>query len=92
MEMVTITNKHGESITLGNAAPYYLEILDGVGGVPINIESQKSPYQDGSTYIDSVFGDRSISIEGMIITRNSSLRHSSFIGHHFVYVAHFFAS
>lgn len=31
MEKVTITNKHGESITLGNAAPYYLEILDGVG-------------------------------------------------------------
>ena len=72
MEIVTITNKHGESITLGNAAPYYLEILDGVGEVPINIESQKSPYQDGSTYIDSVFGDRSISIEGMIITRDSS--------------------
>jgi hypothetical protein len=35
MEKVTITNKHGESITLGNAAPYYLEILDGVGEVSI---------------------------------------------------------
>ena len=71
MEKVTITNKHGESITLGNAAPYYLEILDGVGEVSISIESQKSPYQDGSTYIDSVFENRAISIEGMIVTRNN---------------------
>lgn len=71
MEKVTITNKHGESITLGNAAPYYLETLDGVGEVPVSIESQKSPYQDGSTYIDSVFENRAISIEGMIVTRDN---------------------
>jgi len=36
-----------------------------------SIESQKSPYQDGSTYIDSVFENRAISIEGMIVTRNN---------------------
>jgi hypothetical protein len=71
MEKITIKNKHGESITLGNAAPYYLETLDGVGEVPVSIESQKSPYQDGSTYIDSVFENRAISIEGMIVTRDN---------------------
>lgn len=71
MEKIVITNKSGESITLGNQAPYFLEILDGTGDVPVTIESQKAPKQDGSTYIDNTLENRAISIEGMIITRNN---------------------
>ncbi|MEY8414808.1 phage tail family protein [Tissierella praeacuta] len=69
MEKVVIINRNGESITLGNTAPFYLEKIDESLGV--DIESQKSPKQDGSTYIDNTLGIRSISIEGMIITRNN---------------------
>ncbi len=69
MDELIITNQKGESITLGNQAPYFLEVLDGIGEVPVVIESQKSPYQDGSTYIDNTLENRAITIEGMIVTK-----------------------
>nr|WP_285874191.1 phage tail family protein [Halalkalibacter oceani] len=66
-----ITNKNGESIILGNQAPYFLEMLDGAAEVPVTIESQKAPKQDGSTYIDNTLENRSITMEGMIVTKNN---------------------
>lgn len=69
MDELIITNQKGESITLGNQAPYFLEVLDGIGEVPVVIESQKPPYQDGSTYIDNTLENRAITIEGMIVTK-----------------------
>lgn len=69
--MIIITNINGESITLGNKEPYYLQIFDGVGNVPVVIESQKSVGQDGSTYIDNTLDGRALTIEGMIITKSS---------------------
>lgn len=71
MEKVIITNMNGESIILGNQAPYFLEILDGVGEIPVIIESQKSPKQDGSTYLGNTLENRAISIEGIIVTKNN---------------------
>ncbi len=70
MDSIIITNQKGESITLGRRAPYFLEKIDGVGEVGVSIESQKAPYQDGSTYIDNTLENRVISIEGMIITKS----------------------
>lgn len=67
--MIVITNKNGESITLGNLAPYFLETVDGIGEVPVAIENQKAPKQDGSTYLGNVLDNRAISIEGTIITK-----------------------
>lgn len=72
MDSITITNKNGESIILGSKAPYFLQALDGVGNVPVIIQSQKSPKQDGSTYLDNTLDNRAISIEGMIVTKNDS--------------------
>lgn len=69
MGSIIITNQNGESITLGNQAPYFLETIDGVGEVPVAIESQKAPKQDGSTYLDNVLDNRAVSIEGTIITK-----------------------
>ncbi len=69
MDSIIITNQNGESITLGNQAPYFLETIDGVGEVPVAIESQKAPKQDGSTYIDNTLENRAISIEGTITTK-----------------------
>ena len=37
----------------------------------MDIENQKSPNQDGSTYIDNTLDIRAISIEGMIVTRDN---------------------
>jgi len=69
MDSIVITNQEGERIVLGNQAPFYLEILDGIGEVNVNLESQKAPGQDGSTYIGNTVENRLISIEGMIITK-----------------------
>jgi len=69
MDVIAITNKNRESITLGNQAPYFLERIDGIGDVGVNIGSQKAPKQDGSTYLDNVLDNRAISIEGTIITK-----------------------
>ncbi|AEE92512.1 putative Phage-related tail protein [Tepidanaerobacter acetatoxydans Re1] len=69
MQEIIITNQNGESITLGNRAPFFLETIDGVGEVGVAIESQKAPKQDGSTYIDSTLGNRAITIKGMIIAK-----------------------
>lgn len=71
MDSIVITNKGGESITLGNQAPYFLETIDGVGEVPVILDSQKAPKQDGSTYLGNVLDNRAISIEGTIITKGN---------------------
>lgn len=71
MDNVIIKNQNGESITLGNTAPYFLQILDGVGDVPVISQSQKAPKQDGATYFDNMLDNRAISIEGMIVTRRN---------------------
>lgn len=73
MQEVTITNKDGEQIILSNRAPFFLEKIDGVGEVPVVIESQKAPRQDGSTYIDNTLGERVLNIEGMILCDSKSL-------------------
>ncbi len=72
MQEIIITNLNGESLTLSNQAPYFLETLEGAGEVPVSIDSQKAPKQDGSTYIDNTLENRAISIEGMIITKHNS--------------------
>lgn len=71
MDQLVIMNKNRESITLGNIAPYFLQILDGVGDVPVITQSQKAPKQDGSTYFDNMLENRAISIEGMIVKRHN---------------------
>lgn len=69
MESIIIKNTKGDQIILGNQAPFYLEKIDEALGV--DIENQKSPRQDGSTYIDNTLDIRAISIEGIIITKDN---------------------
>lgn len=71
MDKITITNNNGESITLGNESPYFLQILEGASELPVTIESQKAPKQDGSTYFDNTLENRVITLEGMIVTKNN---------------------
>ncbi len=71
MDSIIITNQKGESINLGRQGPFFLEKIEGVGEVGVSIESQKAPYQDGSTYIDNTLENRAINIEGTIITKSN---------------------
>jgi phage-related protein len=74
MDGLMITNQNGESINLGNEVPYFLQILEGASEVPVTIENQKAPKQDGSTYFDNTLGNRAITIEGMIVTKKNDVK------------------
>lgn len=70
MEKITFVNSAGQTIELGNNAPYILTKIEGLGVVNTNIYSQKSPYQDGVTYLGNTLDTRSISIEVTIIAES----------------------
>ncbi|MED1642263.1 phage tail family protein [Brevibacillus agri] len=65
MRKLTFTNSRGESVTLGNSRPFLVTKMEGTG--PVTIQSQKSPYQDGTTYIDTLLEPRRITLEGAIM-------------------------
>jgi Phage tail protein len=67
MQRVVYTNSRGQSVELKSSAPFLLQSIDGLGDVDADIQTQKSPFQDGSTYIDSVLQERAISLEIVII-------------------------
>lgn len=54
------TTSNGQTIEL-YGAPFHLYFFE--GDVEANTQLQKSPYQDGSTYIDTVLSERYIPIE-----------------------------
>lgn len=67
MRRLYFTNRLGESVLIdSNNPPLLLSKLEGVGGAPAIIQMEKAPYQDGSTYIDTVLEPRYLTIEGMI--------------------------
>lgn len=68
MEKITFINSRGKRIVLGDAAPYVLTSIEGLGAVNTNIQTQKSPNQDGESYLGNTLSARSLSIEVMIIT------------------------
>ncbi|WP_419877723.1 phage tail family protein [Brevibacillus centrosporus] len=68
MRKITFTNSRGESVALGNSAPFLVTKLEGTGAVDADIQMQKSPFQDGRTFIDSLLDVRTLTIEGAILT------------------------
>lgn len=62
MEKITFINAMGEQITF-DTKEYRLLKLSGTGAVQTDIQTQKSPFQDGRTYIDNTLEPRTISIE-----------------------------
>lgn len=67
MRKLTFTNTRGESVTLGNSAPFLVTKLEGTG--PATIQSQKSPYQDGVTFLDALMEPRQLTLEGAILAK-----------------------
>ena len=70
MEKVTFINSKGQSVLLGNDAPFILTKIEGLGAVNVDIQTQKSPFQDGETYIGNTLEPRPISIEIMVLADN----------------------
>ncbi|MGF7046404.1 hypothetical protein J2T13_000880 [Paenibacillus sp. DS2015] len=70
MQTVSFTNSRGESVLFGASGDYRLTHIDGLGGPPADIKSTKSPYQDGSSYVDIQLADRPLSITGWISASN----------------------
>jgi hypothetical protein len=73
MQRIIFTNARGQSVELKSSAPFLLQSIDGLGDVDADTQTQKSPFQDGSTYIDSVLQERSISLEIVILADKSTL-------------------
>ena len=71
MGKVTFINSQGLSVVLGNEGPFVLTKIEGTGAVAADIQTQKSPYQDGVTYIDNTLGERPLSIEVMLLAENA---------------------
>ena len=67
METMTFTNSKGQSVVLGNDAPFVLVKTEGTGEVRTDIQSQKSPQQDGVSYLDNTLEPRVLSAEIMIL-------------------------
>ncbi|MFJ5625451.1 phage tail family protein [Peribacillus loiseleuriae] len=65
--LLTFTNSKGESITFRDDSPFIVSQIDGLGDVDADIQLQKAPYQDGSTFVDSVLKERSISFTVTIL-------------------------
>lgn len=71
MEKITFINSRGQSVQLGNEAPFVLTKIEGTGAVNVNIQSQKSPFQDGETYLDNTLEPRYPYIEIMVLANNA---------------------
>ncbi|XWN51256.1 phage tail family protein [Anoxybacillus flavithermus] len=67
MQRIIFTNARGQSVELKSSAPFLLQSIDGLGDVDADIQTQRAPFQDGSTYIDSVLQERAISLEVVIL-------------------------
>lgn len=61
--MLKFINSRNESIEFTDGHPFRLFKIEGIGGPETNLQMQKSPFQDGNTYIDNTLESRPISIE-----------------------------
>ena len=74
MAKLKYVNSNNKSIGFGNAAPFLVLTVDGLGSPQNEIYTQKSPYQDGVTATHSSLGARNIVLEGKIIDSNRENR------------------
>lgn len=59
---IVFTNARGESLTFG-APSFKVLSISGLGDIEAEHQTQEAPYQDGLSYIDSLFQERVIPIE-----------------------------
>ncbi|WP_246041934.1 phage tail family protein [Robertmurraya kyonggiensis] len=68
--MITFLNRRNEFIEFASELPFRITKIEGLGGAEADVQTQKSPYQDGETHIDSPLKPRPISIEFAIHADN----------------------
>jgi len=67
-DKIIFTNAKGISVELSDRKPFVLSSVDGKGDVGANIQTQTAPFQDGSTFIDSLLQPRSLSLQVAILS------------------------
>lgn len=71
MKQATYTNRRGESVVLGADAPYILTEIDGTGAAQASLQTQKAPYQDGVTHLDTTLEPRPLTLRIMVLAENA---------------------
>lgn len=71
MQGVRYINSKNQSMDFGITPPLVLRRIEGVGNVDTSFQTQKSPYQDGSTYIGSRLENREVFMQITIIAKDS---------------------
>lgn len=69
MRRLTYKNPKGDEISF-YLSPFLIESLTGIGEVETDSQSQKTPYTDGVTYVDSKLSPRYMDMDGSIIERD----------------------
>lgn len=67
MQKVKFINSVGEIIQLGITPPFILQRIEGTGGVNVDVQTEKSPYLDGASYLDSIMDMRPIVLRIKIV-------------------------
>src|SRR5699024_8603476 len=70
LQRVTYTNSRGDSIVFSSEPPFVLSKIEGLGDVDADVQTQKSPYQDGISYIDTILEPRFIEMEISVVGPN----------------------
>lgn len=73
MQKLTFTNIRGQSIELNSIPPYILTKVEGLGDVSAENQTQKAPFQDGTTYINTMLGERFIALEVSITQTGATI-------------------
>lgn len=69
MERITFTNTRGEEVRF-YASPYRLQTVEGLGDVEADIQTERSPFQDGDTFVDALLQPRYIDLQFVIFANN----------------------
>lgn len=67
------TNPTGDFIDFVIGGDFAPSDFEGFGDVDADIQTQKSPFQDGSTYLDSVFTERALSYQVTIVAKTHGM-------------------
>lgn len=66
-EKITFVNANGKSIIMDKTPPLMLQFFGGAGGNPVDVQTQKSAFQDGSNYLTSVLNERFLQVQIAIL-------------------------
>ncbi|WP_423739170.1 phage tail family protein [Clostridium sporogenes] len=67
LQKLIFKNERGQSIELGNSAPFILTKIEGTGSPKTTILTSKSPGQDGRSHHGTLLEERILPIEGAIV-------------------------